>query len=81
MSTCSSTVRSSFERAGFDYYKKGRLNYLKLNRQKIENSSGFRELWEIDFQEENLSARRRNQRRGWINEKYFPPEFKNKYNF
>lgn len=81
MSTCSTTVRSSFERAGFDYYKKGDLNYLKLNKQKIENSSGFRELWEIDFQEENLSARRRNQRRGWINEQYFPPEFKNKYNF
>ena len=36
MSTCSTTVRSAFQKAGFDYYKKNKINYIKLNRQKIE---------------------------------------------
>lgn len=37
LSTCSTTIRSSFERAGFQYYQKDGGNYLKLNRNKNEN--------------------------------------------
>lgn len=79
MSTCSTTIRCAFEKAGFEYYKKNKLNYLKLNRQKIENSPSFQELWEINYPEEKLSTRRKNSKRGWLNEQFFSQEFKKKY--
>lgn len=43
MSTCSSTIRSSFAKAGFVYYQKDEMNYLQLDRSKIENSKEFNE--------------------------------------
>lgn len=79
MSTCSTTIRCAFEKAGFEYYKKNKLNYLKLNRQIIENSPSFQELWEINYPEEKLSTRRKNSKRGWLNEQFFSQEFKKKY--
>ena len=78
LSTCSTTIRSSFSRAGFEYYQKNGKNYLRLNRQKIENSKNFKEVWDINYPEEKLSARRRNSKRGWINQQYFPKKFQRK---
>ena len=80
MSTYSTTILFAFEKAGFEYYKKNKLIYVKLNRQKIESSSSFQELWEIDYPEEEFSARRKNQKSGWLNEQFLSQEFKNKYN-
>ena len=42
--TCSTIVRSAFNKAGFEYFEKDGLNYLKLNRQKIEKSANFQEI-------------------------------------
>lgn len=75
LSTCSTTIRSSFKKAGFDYYQKDGKNYLKLNRSKIENSGNFKEVWNINYPEEKLSPRRRAQKRGWLNKQYFPKNF------
>ena len=44
---------------------------MKFDRSKIENSSGFKEIWNIDYPETKVSTRRRNQKRGWINKEYF----------
>ena len=65
-------------RAGFEYYQKDGRNYLKLNRSKIENSKNFKEVWDINYPEERLSTRRRNSKRGWINQQYFTQEFQRK---
>lgn len=78
MSTCSCTVRSSFEKAGFKYFQKNGQNFLKFDRSKIENSSGFQEIWNIDYPESNVSTRRKNQKRGWVNKEYFPFEIQRK---
>lgn len=79
LSTCSTTVRSSFVKAGFNYIKKGGSYFLQLNREKIEKSPSFQELWDINFPEEDLSTRRKNQKWGWINKEYFPKKFQKKY--
>lgn len=79
-STCSTTVRSAFRKAGFEYFEKDGLNYLKLNREKIEKSANFQEIWDFNYPEENLTPRRKKQKRGWINKEYFPEEFQQKFN-
>ena len=78
LSTCSTTIGSSFIGAGFEYYQKDERNYLKLKRSQIENSKIFKEVWDINYPEERLSTRRRNAKRGWINQQYFTPEFQRK---
>ena len=78
MSTCSCTVRSSFEKAGFKYFQKNGKNFMKFDRSKIENSSGFKEIWNIDYPEAKVSTRRRNQKRGWVNKEYFSFEIQRK---
>lgn len=78
-STCSVTICSSFVKAGFDYFSKVDINYLRLNREKIENSPNFKEIWDFNFPEEELTTRRRNQKRGWINKKYFSADFQEKF--
>ena len=78
MSTCSSTIRSSFAKAGFVYYQKDEMNYLHLNRSKIENTKEFKEIWDINYPLEELSTRRKNQPRGWINKQYFSKKFQKK---
>ena len=75
LNTCSTTVRASFKKIGFDYIKKDGKYFLKLNRNRIENSNSFQEVWQIDYPEAKLSTRRRNQKRGWLNQKYFSKEF------
>lgn len=57
MSTCSSTIRASFKKTGFDYFKKDGRDFLRFNGNKIENSPSFKELWQINYPEAKLSAR------------------------
>ena len=45
---------------------------------KIENSPSFKELWQINYPEAKLSARRKNQKRELLNQKYFSKEFQRK---
>ena len=51
---------------------------MKFDRSKIENSSGFKEIWNIDYPETKVSTRRRNQKRGWVNKEYFSFEIQRK---
>ena len=80
MNTCSTTIRCAFEKELYDYNKKNQLNYLKLTREKIKKLSSYQEFWKINYLEEKLLTRRKNSKRGRLNEQFFSQEFKNKYN-
>jgi hypothetical protein len=55
----SSTIRGSFQRAGFAYVKTSNGTYtLEFNENKARESSEFLEVWTIDFPLGRLSARR-----------------------
>jgi hypothetical protein len=43
-----------------------------FDEKKLRESKGFRELWDIAFPLENLSARRRASKFGWINRSEYP---------
>ena len=73
--TTSENIRAAFEHTGFSYFLEDNVFYLKVEEDKIKNFKEFKEIWEINYPEENLSERRRNQRWGWINKDYFPAEF------
>ena len=60
MNTCSCVVYLSFGKAGFKYLQKNGQNFLKFDRSKIENFSGFQEIWNIDYSESNVSTQRKN---------------------
>jgi hypothetical protein len=76
MATTSTTIRSSWERAGFGFQKRDGTLYLYVHEQRIRNGDEFAEVWRIDHDEANLSARRRQQQWGWINERYFRKEYR-----
>jgi hypothetical protein len=49
--------------------------YLWVDEAKIRGSLDFLELWAIDDPEESLSARRGQQKWGWLNRGLFRQEF------
>jgi hypothetical protein len=49
--------------------------YLWVDEDKIHGSLDFLELWAIDYPEESLSARRGQQKWGWLNRGLFRQEF------
>ena len=69
-----------FDKDGFEYFEKYGLNYLKLDREKIEKSVNFQEIWNFNYPEENLTPEGKKQKRGWINKEYFPEDFQEKFN-
>jgi hypothetical protein len=73
--TTSSTVRGSWEKACFVFTQRSGTYYLWVDEAKIRKISEFSEVWEIDYREGRLSAVRRRQRRGWLNEARFRLEF------
>ena len=75
-STTSENVRAAFTHTGFNQIEIDGVKYLQVDEDKIRNFSEFKEIWEINFPEENLTPRRKNQRWGWINEEFFPEEFR-----
>jgi hypothetical protein len=75
LATTSMTIRASFQHTGFDYEQRDGIWYLILNDQRLRAYPEFREVWEIDYPEESLSNRRRQQVWGWLNEDYFPGDF------
>ena len=54
------------------------LNIYKFDRSKIEKFSGFQKIWNIDYSESNVSTRRKNYKRVWVNKEYFPFEIQRK---
>ena len=75
MSTCSTTIRSSFQHTGFDYYSVNDVNYIKQNRQRIEKFDEFKEIFDLNYSVDDLSGRRKSQKWGWINKHFFSEEF------
>jgi hypothetical protein len=67
----STTIRAAWTQAGFEYENRNLTTYLNINEQKIRDSPDFREIWNFDYHEPQLSARRQSQRWGWINEHMF----------
>ena len=77
MSTCSTTIRSSFQHTGFDYYSVNDILYvnIKQNRQRIEKFDEFKEIFDLNYSVDDLSGRRKSQKWGWINKHFFSEEF------
>jgi hypothetical protein len=68
------TIRSSWQKAGFGYIVKDSRYYLWVDEPKIRTSPEFVELWNIDYPENALSTRRRQQQWGWLNQAIFRVE-------
>lgn len=75
LSTCSTTIRSSFIKTGFEYFTKNNKLYLKLNKSKIQNSIEFQEIWNFNYSFNDMSMRRRSIKFGWVNREFFSQEF------
>jgi hypothetical protein len=61
LATTSTTIRASFRHTGFDYEQRDGIWYLILNDQRLRAYPEFHEVWQIDYPEESLSNRRRQQ--------------------
>jgi hypothetical protein len=77
MATTSLTVRSSWEKAGFGFERRDGTTYLFVHEGRIRQSPEFAEVWGINYPEEALSQRRRQQPWGWLNERFFRKEYRN----
>jgi hypothetical protein len=42
-----------------------------IDEERFRTASDFREIWERDFPMDSLSARRRNEKWGWLNQEFF----------
>jgi hypothetical protein len=73
--TTSETIRSAWVKSGFDYVKRDEVWYMTINESRIRESGEFKEVWDRNYQEQNLSERRRMQKWGWINRSWFPKRF------
>jgi hypothetical protein len=75
--TTSTTVRISWQKAGFGFVIRSGSQYLWVEEAKIRGSPDVLELWAIDYSKEYLSARRRQQKCGWLNRGHPHQEFHN----
>lgn len=73
--TTSMTIRGSWEKAGFIYQKRDQTFYLVIDEGRIRTAPDFQEIWNRDYPIGSLSARRRNQKWGWLNQEFFRVEF------
>jgi hypothetical protein len=61
-------IRGNFVRAGFSY-STGAIPYvLEFSRERMLESAGFRQVWELDVRLESLSMRRQKAQFGFVNE-------------
>jgi hypothetical protein len=67
LATVSSTIRASFEAAGFNYIIGENGYVLQVNVEKIRSNPDFLEMWNTNFDEALLTPRRRNARWGVLN--------------
>jgi hypothetical protein len=75
-------IRGSFVRAGFSY-SIGAIPYvLEFSRERMMESAGRRQVWELDIPLESLSIRRQKAQFGFVNETSFQPfdEKKSEFN-
>jgi hypothetical protein len=55
IATMSTTVRYSWEKAGFRFMKKDGIYYLWVNKEKIRSSPAFLEVWQVNYPKARLS--------------------------
>jgi hypothetical protein len=70
-----STVLGSWEKTGFDFTRSDGTYYLCMDEPKIGRIREFAEVWDIDYSQTALSARRGQQRWGSLNEEMFQLEY------
>jgi hypothetical protein len=61
-------IRGAFTMTGFSFNINTEPYTLAFEEEKLRQSGGFREIWDLNFPLENMSARRRRSKFGWINE-------------
>jgi hypothetical protein len=67
----STTIRATWRQTGLEYENRSMTTYLSRNEGQIRGSRDFGEIWMSDYHESQPSARRQNQKWGWINEHKF----------
>jgi hypothetical protein len=68
----SSTMRGSFQKAGFEHHTATRPFKLRVVQERLRENPGFQEMWTRDRSVKTLSARRQAQRFGIINSEFLP---------
>jgi hypothetical protein len=71
----STRIRGFGEKAGFIYQKRDQTFYLVIDEGRIRTAPDFQEIWNRDYPIGSLSAKRRNQKWGWLNQEFFRVEF------
>jgi hypothetical protein len=74
IATTSTTVRSSWEKAGFGSVRRDGTDYLWVDEGRIRASPEFVKVWQVDYPEKRLSQRRRQQKWGSLNQGLFCTE-------
>jgi hypothetical protein len=64
-------IRASWEKAGFSYQERDGTVYFAVDEGRIWGALEFCEIWERNYPIESLSAQRRNQKWGWVNQQFF----------
>jgi hypothetical protein len=68
--TTSTTVKTSWKKAGFEYCKLDDTFQLLINDGEIWDSPEFAQIWRMNFPLEGLSARGRIQKLGFVNSQF-----------
>jgi hypothetical protein len=66
--TTSMTARACWEKASFTYQQRDGTFYLVVQEGRIWTAPDFQEPWEREYPIGSLSARRRSQKWGWLNQ-------------
>jgi hypothetical protein len=69
--TTNMMIRASWEKASFSYHQRDGTFYLAVDKGRIRGAPDFCEIWERNYPIESLSAKRRNQKWGWVNQQFF----------
>jgi hypothetical protein len=68
-------IQGSWGKAGSNYHGRDGTMYLAVDKGKIRTGPDFCEIWERDYPMGSLSARRRSQRWGWLNQRFFQVKY------
>jgi hypothetical protein len=69
------TVRACWKKAGFTYQRRDGTFYLAMHQGKIRTAPDFQKIWKRDYLIGNLSARRKSQKWGWLNQGFFRTKY------
>jgi hypothetical protein len=69
--TTSMMIRASWEKAGFSYHQRDGTFDLAVDEGRIRGAPNFCEIWERSYPTKSLSAQKRSQKWGWVNQQFF----------